>query len=325
MIHLYFLIVVLLICSAFFSGMEAAIFSLNKFRVKSLLFDNIKGAKSLSRIKDRPFNTLSTLLFFNNLVNIGASSVATIIINHILLRFSLTPAIYYALEIFLMTFILLVMGEITPKTIFLNSAEYLGLRLSFFVELLTRLTFPFAKFLNNILNILIPYKRGIGTSEEDIKKMLAEAKSLNILDEVEEQLAYRLLKFSKTLVGEIMIPAERAVGVYVNQTVDEAMRLMRETGHSRICVYQKDDIQKVAGILYAKDLILKPFSSHARVYEYMRQPFWVLKTMAIDELLVDFRKKGIHFAVVSDEQGKFTGIITLNDVLKYLFGNFPGI
>ncbi len=315
--------VVLIICSAFFSGMEAAVFSISKFRVKSLLFDNTKGGESLHRIKETPGKTLSTLLLLNDLVNIGASSVAAIIITQILQNYQLNPVFFYVFEILIMTFILLLFGEITPKTIFLNNAEFFGLKLSFIVEFLNNITLPFTKITSGITHLILHGKRSMPISEEDIKKMFAEAKKLKILDETEEQFGYRILKFGKTLVEEIMVPANNVVGLNMNRTVDEAMELMKKTGHLRICVY--DNENRVVGVLYAKEIILKKLTKNTLVWSCMRKPFFVLNKKPIDDVLVEFRKKGVHFAVVCDNEGKFLGIVTLNDVFKYLFGDIPGV
>ncbi|MEO0185278.1 MAG: hemolysin family protein [candidate division WOR-3 bacterium] len=313
----------LMIFSAFFSGMEAAVFSISKFRIKTLLFENKRGARELSRIKEDPGKTLSTLLLLNNLVNIGASSVATIIISQILLRYQLAPSFYYILEIFLMTFVLLLFGEITPKTIFLNNAEFFGLNLSFAVGFLNKLTKPFTRATSKIMHMILPAKKGMDIGEEDIRKMLAEAKKLKILDETEEQLGYRMLKFGRILVKEIMVPACNVVGLVLSKNVEDAMEIIRKTGHSRICVFE--DTNKVIGVLYAKDLILNSSSRKQQISELVRKPFFILNTKPIDELLVEFRKKGVHFAVVRDQHENFLGIVTLNDVLKYLFGDIPGL
>uniref|UniRef100_A0A7V0Z3K4 HlyC/CorC family transporter n=1 Tax=candidate division WOR-3 bacterium TaxID=2052148 RepID=A0A7V0Z3K4_UNCW3 len=320
----WFLMAVLIICSAFFSGMEAAVFSISKFRVKGLLFDNIKGAGSLSRIKEASGKTLSTLLLLNDLVNIGASSVAAIIISQILLHYQLSPVFFYVFEIFIMTFILLVFGEITPKIIFLNNAEFFGLQFSFIIEILNNITLPFTKITGEIIHLILPgKKRVLNVSEDDIRKMLVEAKKLKILNETEEQLGYRILKFGKALVEEIMVPSSSVVGLNMSQTVNEAIELMKKTGHLRICVY--DNENKVIGVLYAKELVLRKVSGNTSVSDFMRKPFFVQKTKPLDDLLVEFRKKGVHFAVVCDEGGKFLGIVTLNDVFKYLFGEIPGV
>ncbi|MGB9720235.1 MAG: hemolysin family protein [bacterium] len=323
MIFYIFLVLILMIFSAFFSGMEAAIFSISKFRVKTLLFENVRGAKNLSRIKEDPGRTLSTLLLLNDVVNIGASSVATIIISQLLLQYQLSPAFFYVFEIFLMTFVLLLLGEITPKTIFLNNAEFFSLNLSLVVEFFNKLTIPFTRMASKIIHLIFPVKKNIEVSEEDVRKMLTEARKLKILDETEEQLGYRMLKFGQVLVKEIMVSACNVVSLNLDKTVEDAMELLKRYGHSRICVL--NNANQVVGVLYAKDLILHNLSKSRPISEFMRKPFFILNTKPIDELLVEFRKKGVHFAVVHDLNGNFVGIATLNDVLKYLFGDIPEV
>jgi len=312
---------ILIVCSAFFSGMEAAIFSISKFRVKSLLFENIGGAKNLARIKENPGKTLSTLLLLNDLVNIGASSVATVIISQILLKYYLSPILFFIFEIFLMTFILLVFGEITPKTIALNNAEFFGLNLSIIIKFLNQITNPFTTLTSKLVHFILPPKKIVLISEEDIRMMLLEAKKLKILDENEEQLGYQILKFGRTLVEEIMVPAPNVIGLELNKTLNEAMQIIKKTGHSRICVYANGN--KVVGVLYAKDFLFQKIFPDKKVSELMRKPFFIFKTKPIDELLAEFRKKGVHFGVVCDQQNNFLGIVTLNDVFKYLFGEIP--
>lgn len=318
-LHL-FLMSIFILCSAYFSGMEAAIFSISKFRVKSLLFENIRGAKVLARLKDDSGKTLSTLLLLNDLVNIGASSMATIVISNLLLKYNLRPVFFYIFEVFLMASILLIFGEITPKTIALNNAEFFSLKFGFILEILNKLTMPFTKFTECLVHLILPQKRIVSVSEDDIRIMLAEAKKLNILNESEEQLGYRLLKFSRTMVEEIMVAKDRVVFVDLNSTIDQAMEIMKKAGHTRICVI---DNNKVIGILYAKDLLFQRSKLDLSVTKVMRAPFIVLNIKPIDELLVEFRRKGIHFGIVCDKQNNFLGIITLNDVLKYLFGEIP--
>lgn len=302
--------------------MEAAIFSISKFRVKSLLFENVRGAKNLDRIKENSGKTLSTLLLLNDIVNIGAASVATVIITQLLIQFNLTPVFFIIIEIFLMTFVLLVFGEITPKTIALNNADFFALNLSFIIDFLNRITLPFSLLSDRIVHLIIPQKKIIEVSEEDIRMMLSEAKRLKILDENEEQLGYRILKFGRTVVEEIMISADNVVGLKSNQTLAEAMEIIKMTGHSRICVYEDGD--KVVGILYAKDILFQNLPLKKEVSDVMRSPFFILKNKPIDDLLTEFRRKGVHFAVVVDENKNFLGIVTLNDVFKYLFGEIAG-
>lgn len=322
MVYNIILILILLVFSAFFSGMEAAIFSIGKFRVKSLLFENIRGAKSLSRVKEDPGKTLSTLLLLNDLVNIGASSVAAVIISQIFIQHHLNPVFFVVLEIFLMTFILLILGEITPKTIALNNAEFFGLNLSFIIVFLNKITEPVTALTAKIVHLIIPQRNIAVISEQDILTMLMEAKKMEILDENEEQLGYRILKFGRALVEEVLVPASQVVGLKVDKTLSEAMEIIKESGHSRVVVY--DDKNRVVGVLYAKDILSQALPLETKISEVMRKPFFVLKNKPIDELLTEFRKKAVHFAVVNDESGSFLGIVTLNDVFRYLFGEITG-
>ncbi len=315
------LVVVLIFCSAFFSGMEAALFSISKFRMKSLMFENVRGSRSLSRIKEDSGRTLSTLLLFNNLVNIGASSVATIVISQILAQYQLHAVLFFIGEIAIMTFVLLVFGEITPKTIALNNAELFGLRLSFIVELLSGIVYPFTTLTNKLVRSILPAHKVVSISEYDIKIMLSEARKQQILDESEEQLGYQILKFSRTLVREIMVPSENVIGLAEDRTLGEAIELFKSTGYSRICTFGQGN--KVSGVLYAKDLFIQGLPQEKKVSEFMRKPYYVSDHKLIDDLLVEFRKKGVHLAVVCNENGDFLGIVTLNDVLKYLFGKIP--
>lgn len=316
------LILILLICSAFFSGMEAAIFSITKFRVKSLLSENIKGARSLARVKENPGKTLSTLLLLNDFVNIGASSVAAVVISQIFIQYRLNPVFFVVLEIFLMTFILLMFGEITPKTIALNNAEPFGLNLSFIINFLNQITLPFTSLTGKIVHLIIPQRKVVVTSEADIRTMLAEAKKMHILDENEEQLGYQILKFGRALVEEVMIPAPQVIGLEADKTLFDAMQIIKKSGHSRIVVY--DNKNKVVGVLHAKDILSQNLPLEKKISDVMRKPFFVLKNNPIDELLTEFRKKAVHFSVVMDENNSFLGIVTLNDVFKYLFGEITG-
>jgi len=311
---------ILILFSAFFSGMESAIFSISKFRIKTLVFDNAKGARCLARLKEKSGETLSTLLLLNNIVNIGASSLATVMISEILLNHRLHPIFFYIIEVFLMAFILLVFGEITPKTIALNNAEFFSLNFGIVIEILNKITLPFTRATNVLVHLILPRRRVVHISEEDITQMLFEAKKLKIIDDVEVELGYRILRFGRTLVEEIMVPAQKVVGIDQGMKVGEAMQIIKKTGHSRICVF---DNNKVVGVLYAKDLLLKKLPPDTPITEIMRTPFYIFKNKPIDELLGEFRKKGVHFAVVTDQNNTFIGILTLADVFKYLFGEIP--
>lgn len=323
MIIYIILIAVFLTCSAFFSGMEAAIFSISRFRTKTLVFENKKGANHLARIKKEPGKTLASLLLSNDLVNIGASSVAAIILTHIVLVYKLSNIWSFVMEAIIMTSILLIFGEITPKVIAISNAEFFALKFSLVIDIISRIFNPVARLPENFTKFISSGKKMISVSERDIKFMLQEAKHLKILDESEEQIGHQILKFGKTLVREIAVSKKNVIGINVDVNILMAKQLIKETKHSRLCVY--NDEGDVQGVLYAKDIFLRGSEIEDKsVSVLMRKPYFVSDAKPIDELLAEFRKKGIHFGVVVNEQGKFVGIVTLADVLESLFGEIIG-
>jgi putative hemolysin len=320
---------VLLICvflcfSAFFSGMEAAIFSISRFRLKTLLFEDKKGARSLGKIKKSPGKTLATILLANLLVNVGASSVGAIILLQMIHRYSLDPTLSFIIEFILMTSVILIFGEIAPKTVAISNAETIALRFGKFIEYLSWLFSPISRAMEGVMHRVLG-RRMIAqpetVSDKEIKLMLFEAKRFRVLDEGEEEFGYQILKFGKMTVSQIMTPRQKVVGVDAASSLEQATKVITEEKHSRICVF--DDKGEVIGILYAKDLFMhsiKKQQSDTTVRDMMRELYVVPETKHLDNLLGEFRKKGIHISIVVDEFGNFTGIVTLEDILESLFG-----
>jgi len=312
-------IAIFLVGSAFFSGMEAAIFSLSRFRIKTLLFENRRGARTLARLKKESRSTLAAILLANLIVNTAASSIAAIL----LIRFTADHRIplffSYLIDSVLMTSLLLVVGEITPKVITIANPEFFALRFGGIVRLVTRLFRPFTAFSEFGVRRFFPVREARGITDEEIKFMLGEAKKYNVLDESEERFSCQILKFGRIQVREIMTPRTKTVGIGTDADRAKALELVRKNRHSRICVF--DPKGEVSGVLYAKDLFSLPGPGNQRlVSEIMREPYFVPETKRIDSLLEEFRKKGVHFSVVVDEFGSFSGVITLEDILESLFG-----
>jgi CBS domain containing-hemolysin-like protein len=309
--------------SAFFSGMEAAIFSISRFRLKTLLFERRNGARTLERIKKEPGKTLASILLANLLVNVGASSVGAMILFQMIHRYDLDTTLSFIAEFILMTSLILVLGEIAPKTIAIANAESLALRFGKIVEYVAWLFSPISRAMEKFMQRLLgaqTARRMDTISDKEIKLMLSEAKRFNILDEGEEEFGFQILKFGKMMVNQVMTPRHKVVGVDVTASIDEAKKIVTSEKHSRICVFdEKDD---VIGILYAKDLFISQIRepNSKSIEELMHEPYVVPETKQLDNLLSEFRKKGIHMSIVVDEFGDFTGIVTLEDILESLFG-----
>jgi len=320
------LIFIFLILSAFFSGMEAAIFSLSRFRIKALLFEEKKGAKNLERIKKDPGKTLAAILLANLLVNIGASSVATLFIIQLIRIHSFNSTISFILEFIIMTSLLLLVGEITPKTIAIANAEALSLKFSGTILTITNIFSPVSKIMEIFARRIVSYDSKSDydiISDKEIKIMLSEAKKFNILDEGEEKFGYQILKFGKVKVNEIMTPRQKVVGIELDASIEKAKEVISTEKHSRICVFDRKG--NVAGILYAKDLFISQMKNSrceksVSLRELIREPYIVPETKYVHSLLGEFRRKGIHISVVVDEFGNFSGIITLEDILESLYG-----
>jgi putative hemolysin len=323
MIIYILLLITFFILSAFFSGMEAAIFSISRFRIKTLISENRKGSVMLEKIKVKSGKTLASILLANLLVNIGASSIGAIILIRIIAQYQFAPTLSFIIEFVIMTSFLLIIGEITPKTIAISNAEFFALKFGGAINYLTNIFNPISSLMEVITRKIVPYKKGDESiSDKEIKLMLSEAKKFKVLDEGEERFAYRILKFGRMKVSEIMTPRQKVIGVAVEADIEEAKKIVSSSKHSRICVFDKKG--NVVGILYAKDLFIRQIvmkqSTIVNVEKIIREPYVIPETKNIDNLLGEFRKNGIHMSVVVDEFGNFAGIVTLEDILESLFG-----
>lgn len=318
------IICIFLCCSAFFSGMEAAIFSISRFRLKTLLFEKQKGARTLERLKGSPGKTLATILLANLLVNVGASSVGAIILLQIIHRHRVDTTLAFIIEFILMTSVILIFGEIAPKTIAISNAERLALRFGKFIEYLSWLFAPISHGMEGVMQRVFGsrmVRRPDTVSDKEIKLMLSEAKRFKVLDDGEEEFGFQILKFGKMTVNQIMTPRQKVAGIDVTSSLEQARKVITKQKHSRICVF--DDKGEVIGILYAKDLFIdriRKKTTKTTIKDMMRELYVVPETKHVDNLLAEFRKKGIHMSIVVDEFGNFTGIVTLEDILESLFG-----
>ncbi len=325
-IVLYIILILIFLClSAFFSGMEAAIFSLSRFRIKALIFEDKKGARVLERIRKEPGKTLAAILLANLLVNIGCSSVGAIILIQVIKTYSVNYTLSFIIELVIMTSLLLIVGEITPKTIAISNAEILSLKFGKIIAFVSDIFSPISRLMEIFSKWVVTdrvAKELEIISDKEIKFMLSEAKKFNVLDEGEEKFGYQILKFGKIRVSEIMTPRQKVVGVKINSSIEEVKRVITSEKHSRICVFDKQG--NVVGILYAKDLFISQINnrkdSRISIKGLMHVPYIVHETKHADNLLAEFRKQGTHISVVVDEFGYFCGIVTLEDILESIYG-----
>ena len=313
-------LVVLLLLSAYFSASETALTSLGKLKMKSLIKREGRRAELLSSWLEDPSRLLATILVGNNIVNVAASVLCTFVLLRLLPE---TPAGKVgAISTGVMVCLILVFGEISPKTYARQNAERIALRTIRPLSGLSRILSP----LIGLLVFVSPgggkAKPGPFMTEEEIKRMISLGEEEGVLEEEEKEMIDSIFKFGDTKVQEVMVPRSDMVTIEANQDLDNILKLVMEAGHSRIPVF-KGRIDNIIGILYAKDLLnLWEQSSRARlkVKDLIHPAYFVPETKKVDELLREFQRQKIHLAMVVDEYGGTAGLVTLEDLLEEIVG-----
>lgn len=312
-------LVLLLVLSGFFSGAEVALVSLSRIKCRQMVEKNKRGAIYVKKLKDDPQRMLSTILIGNNIVNIGASAIATAIAINTFDSFALGIATG------VMTLLILVFGEITPKSIAAAHNEYFSRLVAWPIWHLSIILAPVLVVLDTFLNRFMKLL-GIRTvqttiSEEEIKSMIQAAEEEGSIKEIEKKMIHSIFEFDDISVTEIATPRTDMTIVESKSTIKDAFNLVLKTGHSRIPVYEKNR-DNIVGIIYVKDILkhIKNRKEKQTLKNVMKPAFFVPETKKVSALLKQFQKRKEHMAVVIDEHGSVTGLVTLEDVLEEIVG-----
>lgn len=321
-------IVVLLIVSGLFSGSEVAFFSLKKQHLQSADQRHRKSDKRIRTLLERPRKLLVTILISNTIVNVGIAIAAAVLALRLADIFGINPAIAITVEVFLITFLILLFSEISPKVL----ASKRPLEFSRFVSLpmsaMYSLLFPFSDFLTWIAaatqKIFRTDKLQKAITGEDLKMLAEVGTEHGTLRRDESSMIQSVVDFGDTTVREIMVSRVDMVTLKADTPVSDAMEVIRESGHSRIPVYDEhpDDIK---GILYAKDML--PYLSRgkkkgkASLKSLAREALFVPESKPVEDLLHEFQIKKTHIALVVDEYGGVSGLVTLEDIIEEIVGD----
>ncbi len=314
-------LVVLLALSAFFSGSEAALFSLSPHRLRRLQSEKSRSARLLSRLAATPQRTLINILLGNTLVNVGASFFAALLSFRAVEILGLDQALGMAVGVGVMTFFLLVLGEITPKWYSLQRAERVtqsGAPLLCFFSIVF---WPVSLVLEMIVGAGtrgLP-ERSLVTMDE-IRTMLEMGRESKTLRSFEDEIIRNVFDFSRVTVREIMTPRSEIFALKRDTTVAEARDLARRTKHSRVPVFD-DDIDDILGILHIKDILTAKVAESDPVLNLAKTAYFVPETMGIGALLDELQRRRVHFAIVVDEHGGTVGAVTLDDILGEIVGD----
>lgn len=312
-------LIILIILSAFFSGSETALMSINIAKVRSLVKQKKKGSASLFRLKQNPHKLLIIILLGNNLVNIGAASIATVVFTE------LFGSSGVGIATGIMTFLILVFGEITPKTFAAQNAERLSLLIARPIEILGFILSPFVKFfelISKLMSKILGSKEEKQLSEEELKTIVTMGREEGILNREAAEMMHNILEFEGTKVEEVMTPKTEVAFINSNAKLSNIIDYVTKTPFSRYPVYEKTE-DKIIGILDVDDVLkyIKKKKLDVKVKSIVRDVSFVPETKEIDDLLIEFQRKEVPMAIVVDEYGDVVGLVTMEDILEEIVGD----
>lgn len=313
------ILVILLFLSGFFSGIETALMSLNIIKVKALLRQKKKGAEALHRIKQRPHKLIITVLIGNNLVNISAATLATVLFT------DLFGSSGVGIATGVMTFMILVFGEITPKTFASQNAERISLAVARPVELFSIILLPIVYVFELIakgMSKLLGTKKEKQLSEEELQTIVTMGFREGILDKEAAEIIHNVLRFEGTKVVDIMTAKADAEMIDGNKKLKDVIDFIVKTPYSIYPVYV-GNINKIAGVLDVDDVLryFKNKKFNVKVKTIVRNVNFVPESKMVDDLLTEFEGRKIPLAVVVNEYGEVSGLITVEDILEEIVGD----
>lgn len=326
-----YLLLLLIGLSAFFSSAQIALFSLSQAKVRSLAEQKIKNSAVLLALKEKPQKLLITILIGNNLVNIGAASIATFVATK---QFG-SAGVGIATGV--MTALILFFGEIVPKTFGQRNAERYSLKVAPVMRILIVILFPIV-WLMNVLTIIVQRvfrieEGGLAVSEEDVKAMLVMGEEEGSVELDEREMIEKVFQLNDITAENVMTPEEYVVSFDADTTIRETLHIITETGYSRFPVFA--GTSDVVGILYIKDVFSYLAKHHAldgdgidnakvidetKVSKLMQPAMFVPELTQADELMKEFQQARKHIAIVVDEHGSAQGLVTLEDLLEEIVG-----
>jgi putative hemolysin len=327
----------LILLNAFFAASEIAIISVRKPRLRQLVEDKVRGAKVVERLAEGSSRFLATIQIGVTLAGFLASATAAVNLSDGLgaligrapwpLLAQHSKALSVSIITLVLAFLVLVFGELVPKTVALRYAEPIALRVAPVIDLLATIAAPAVRVLSWSTNLVAgllgarPEGRMPFVTEEEIKSLVDAGEEEGILEQDEKEMIYSIFELGDTLAREVMVPRLDMGAVEVGMPLKEALKVVIQAGHSRIPVYE-ESIDNILGILYAKDLlpVLLEGKIDTPLREMLRPAVFVPETNRVDELLEELQRKRVHIAIVVDEYGGTAGLVTIEDILEEIVG-----
>lgn len=312
-------------CSAYFSSAETAITSLDEGRLRYLVNAHKKKRRGLSHLIDEPNDLITALLILNNLTNVAASSLMTLVAVQF---FAQGLPTYQAglIATGVMTVSLLIFGEITPKNFAKNNAERFTLatinQIYFFTRLLKPFIVIFRGIAYGIMRVFgedLSKEEPLAVSDEQIETLIDASEESGLIDAEDGEMIRRILDFDEMTAEQVMVSRTDVQAIEVRTSPAKAREIVAADGHSRFPVYDRVP-DNVVGALYAKDLLAQVDTPNPTLHGLLRSVYYTPTTKPINALLREFQKTQVHMAVVIDEYGGMAGIVTLEDIMEEIVG-----
>ena len=311
------IIAVLLVFSAFFSASETAFSTCNRIKLKTLAEKGHKGAKRALKIADAFDKTLTTILIGNNIVNIASTSIATT------LFVTLFGDAGAGIATAVMTVLVLIFGEILPKSLAKETADdgvvWMSVPLKFIMFILTPFSALFTLLKNGIIKLFNVRSSNTGVTADELLYIVNEGEEQGSLDEDESDLVRSAILFDGKNAEDILVPRVSLVAVEINQSVEEIKKVFVEEMYSRLPVYEKT-IDSIVGIITFKSFMRLMEQGGTSIQSIIQKPLYVSTLKPINDIMQEMQKSKQHIAVVVDQFGGTEGIVTMEDIIEELVG-----
>lgn len=312
-------ILVMVFLSAFFSSSETALVTVNKIRMKNMAENGDKRAAKVLKVTSDSGKMLSAILIGNNIVNIFASSLATI------LAIDIWGDIGSGVATGLLTLVILIFGEVTPKTMATIKADKFALTIAGIIDILMFVLTPVIFIINTLASGVLwllrinPNEADKAMTEDEIRTIVDESQESGAIEDEEREMIHNVFDFGDSLAKEVMIPRIDMTFVQADATFEELIELYRENKYTRYPVYE-ETTDYVIGIINMKDVILLQNEEDFSIRNIIREPYFTYEHKNTADLFVEMRKASIPLAIVLDEYGVTAGLVTLEDLLEEIVG-----
>lgn len=319
-------LIILLMLSAFFSSAETSLTTINRIKMRSLAEEGNKRAKLVLQMTDDSGKLLSAILIGNNIVNLSASSITTTIAYEVAKNI-VGPIAAYAVAIAtgIITVLILIFGEITPKTIATIHSDKLALLYAYPIRFIMTIVTPISIVINGLARAILfllrvdPNAKTDTMTETELRTIVDVSHEDGVIEDEEKEMIYNVFDLGEAKAKDVMVPRVHVTFADVENTYEELLEIFREDKFTRLPVFE-ETTDNVIGTINMKDLLLFDSKKEFHIRDILREAYFTYEHKSISELLVEMRQASLNIAIVLDEYGETAGLITLEDILEEIVG-----